>query len=413
MARSGVLLFWLSSLSFSLLPGCVKHNANYVPPNAVDSFVKDPYGSIYINGYQLYKLDIQSGVTKWTTDNALVFDSYISPLYFDSGYFYSGGLYGIAAYNYQTGQLIWLQNTPATTGMLGYADYRAVAIKDSLAIYGGATGSGYGVAYMYCVRKRNGTPVWTNLADSISYITDFTSIPYIAGGNVVTLTRNYNGDLQITAYDPATGRKIWATANNDNLQSRMLIGSNAIYNVNLQNVACYSVNDGSLLWTRSDLPTSGYYLDLSYFLDGDKLIVAGGALPTSCTVNVYNATNGSLLSSQSISLPLCVDNYFTFNYNNNVLYTSYRIQGGSSKLQAYDINAEKEKWTYAFNNAGEYGDIITPDFIILPEAGDSTGSCVTFLDAQKGTVVKKVPFSSSGISEILYTDSTGNVYAQP
>jgi outer membrane protein assembly factor BamB len=413
MSRPGIFLLLLFCSGIGLFPGCKKQSPNYVPPNAVDSFVKDPYGSIYINGDQLYKLDIQTGVTEWTTYNVLAFASFMAPLYFDSGYFYSGSLDGIATYNYQTGQLIWLGYTPATAGMDGYAPYRVVAIKDSLAIYAGSTGVGYGQANMYCVRKRNGTLVWQNTVDTTGYLTDFTSIPYIADGNVVTLTRNYNGDTQITAYDPVTGKKIWATANNDNLQSRLLIGNHAIYNVDLQNANCYSASDGSLLWSRDDLPTSGYYLDLNCFLDGDKLIVAGGVSPISCTVNVYNTANGSLLSSQSFALPLALSNYFTFNYSNNVLYTSANETGGTVNVHAYDINAQKEKWTYRFRNIGEYGDITTPDFMILPEARDSTGSYITFLDIEKGTVVKKVPFSSSDISEILYTDSTGNVYSQP
>lgn len=405
------LTFLLSSYTITAFLGCTKHAPDYVPPNAVDSFVKDPDGSLYIAAYDLYKLDVRSGVTEWNTFNRLVFDSWDSPMYFDSGYVYFGGLYGIAAYNYQSGQQIWLDNSTGTAGMGGDAGYRALAIKDSLAIYAGSTGVGYGLAHMYCIRKKNGTLVWQNLADSTGNLSDFNAVPYIAGSNVVMVTRNYNGDLQLAAYDPITGTKVWASANNDDLNAHLLIGNNVLYNINNQHAYCYSTLDGSLLWTK-DLGAAGNST-MNCFLDGSKLIVANSPSATSCTVGVYNTADGSLLSSSSFAVPGSPTNAVNFNYGNNVLYATNIVKGDTLIIHAFDINAQKEKWSYLYNVTASYGNVLTPDFLIVPEM-DSAARCnIAFLNVLNGSVVKRSPFPSSSVEQMLYVDSTGVIYRQP
>jgi S-adenosylmethionine hydrolase len=116
-----------------------------------------------------------------------------------------------------------------------------------------------------------------------------------------------------------------------------------------------------------------------------------------------------VLSNNSVGVPYAQN----FNYRNNVLYTTHIEIQDTVTLHAYDITTQTEKWSYRYKIAEEYGNVLTPDFVVVPEI-DSAAQChITFLNVQNGSVVKRSFFPSNEIEQLLYVDSTGTIYRQP
>jgi hypothetical protein len=267
-------------------------------------------GTLYllVDG-NLEKVEANKSVTDWSTPIIDGFGSYNSPLDFNAGNIYFGGLDGLAAYNYQTGALNWMGSIPFDPGASTASMYRGAAFQDSLVFYTGPTGVTDGGAQLYGNYQNNGNRLWADLIDSAGNNTsDFNGIPFVNNGNVLTVTRGVDGNLAITAYNTSTGSRIWATAENSQLSAELHIANNYVYCASGTDAFCYSTNDGSLQWqTDLQFPAITNSTSSTYtFVDGNQLIVSRNYGLTTNLIREINASTGVLMSSLEVDFPEAV-----------------------------------------------------------------------------------------------------------
>ena len=145
--------------------GCRKsiQPINKSKSDSADSSLISP-GTLYILAdANLERVEANKSITDWGTPIIDGFGSFNSPLDFNAGNVYYGGLDGLAAYNYQTGALNWMSGIPFDPGASTPSMYRQAAFQDSLVFYTGPTGVTDGGAQLYCSYQSNGNRLWADL----------------------------------------------------------------------------------------------------------------------------------------------------------------------------------------------------------------------------------------------------------
>ncbi|HEV3413168.1 MAG TPA: PQQ-binding-like beta-propeller repeat protein [Puia sp.] len=413
-----IVVFFTVAAAGILFVGCFKTNTK--PHNSADTSFLPDRGILYVlSDSGLQKIDASSGVRDWLCQAI----SGSSPLDYSSGNIYSGGLTTMAAINYQTGVINWLNLIPREPDNSGITDYCRTAFQDSLVYYTKGTGVFYGDALLYCAYQDNGQIIWTNQIDSNNYnlTSHFNGIPYVANGNVLTLTRNYYNNFQITAFDAATGRLAWNSPQNDSLTAELHVTNNYIISATSSFAYCYSSKDGSLVW-QTDLqfpPFSAPNSTSTTFLDGNNLIVCRNYNGPTNLIRELNATTGQMMNTFELDVPEAYG-FWEYGYNAGMLYTLNLITEGtaansdSADVVAFDLGSRSSKWKYNYSHVSGVGMVITNNNVIVPSGiNDGTGfhTQVTFLDLD-GRFVKTVSYAGTVGNRLMYVDSAGVVYKQ-
>jgi outer membrane protein assembly factor BamB len=415
--------FFAFLMILGLCEGCKKSVPK--PHDPTDTtFLPDP-GILYmLSDAGLQKIEVSKNVTDWTTQVYEGPGTANCPLDYNAGNIYFGGLGSLAAYNYQTGATNWTNFIPDEAGASVSSDYRQTAYQDSLVFYTKPTGVYFGGAQLYCAYRDNGQVIWTNQIDSDQYDVipgDFNGLPYVVNGNVITLTRGYYGNPQITAYNATTGRLVWNSPQNNELSGQLHVTNNYIYYSSNATACCYSTKDGSLLWqTDLQLPTLSYSSSTSYtFLDSSKLIVCRNYGGTTNLVREINANTGSMMNSFELDVPEA-HVFWGYGYNNNVLYTVNVINWASGNnidsvdVVAFDLGSQLPKWKYNYTDGTGLFMVVTNNNVIVPGGlMDSTSlkAQVLFLDFN-GKLVKKVAYAGTTANRFMYVDNSGVLYKE-
>jgi len=402
-AVSILFIFYLIAIA----PGCSKSTVT-APDN-----IQNTEGTFYIQvlqqsgGFRLDKVDAGTGFTGWEIPMMNTFASFGSPVDYSDGLLFHGNYSGVSAYNIQSSEPQWGVGWLATTEA---SSARILAFKDSLVFFASSSNS-YSSADAYCVNKYNGAIIWQQRIDSGGWtFYNFSSIPVVSDDKPIMLTRDKNGHKQLRAFRATDGKLVWQSPINDLLLPTIKTDNGKIYATGGGFMFCYNATDGSLLW-KTDIQYKNAF-GVYFFYDATKLVVAADGWP----VMVLDKTNGTILSS--FDLPLPVTNPNSFLYKDNVLYASGLPIDTVFQVRAFDITAKTQKWIFRYttNCYSQASPIITDKYLVVPvstaEPSDVNNNQLKMIFVDfSGKLVKQFPFLGYSADHFIYVNSN-NVYRE-